>query len=339
MNKRVYYVSFAGGYKDMASIDELFREKFGKNARQVIGEDCVLILDEAQNIYHVEGFWGLMKGGVKNCALVCFSVYDAKRRMGMAPSPVVLQTRLGLDFLRFSKDQCNELVQKLSSLHPERPWDKLSAEVIDCVFVLTGAVPGLLYHALLAVTYELIHGRDPLRTLLTNPSWLLDALQTHRCFVRFADIGEILRNEDMRCLLLDLMVGNCKDAVFDSPNALILLNHGLISRQYHKKCPFFSCPLTYMFHRREYYGFYRLSAAPPDNATGSLEGFICLALERFSAADLKQTRSRGASDAIYERFYQMAFARSAYSLLPDTNRCDPDVGRYFQSTGNTIDKE
>ena len=303
------------------------------------GSRALLIIDEAQYIYSVLEFWLEFKGGMP-VQLICFSVYDFKWNYIMPISPFVFTEsyKRGIDFLRFSNHEVVQLSRTLPMVYPQhKNYNLFSETIIEMVYQACGGIPGLVYHLLYEISVNVRgpHAADWQKyaaSVEANPSRFLDLVNPSRCFVRLESLSIDPKDPTMRAIFEDL-IHQCgidekvheREHLRDGKN--LLFRCGIITKE-----GTFSCPLTALFYRHEFYNhFLSLNPADLNPEPKMLSELIPRALQLFSSSKLLNTRSRGASGRIYERFYQFEFAKAVYSLMAFHRSCDPDVGHVFKS--------
>ncbi|KAI3631359.1 hypothetical protein MIR68_010849 [Amoeboaphelidium protococcarum] len=332
--KNVHFISFAN-YTPEMDIDEFFSLFLGQSALRIMATGGILIMDETQNIYSHPTFWSNLKSGAQGCRVLAFGVFGLST-LGFDRSPLQFQLKWYYDDVKFSDQECMELIDKFKQYKPIAR-EILVPEVIgDLLNKFLNYHPGLVYLALHTICYEFT--RTPYCAkevkdirLLMMKGKLLSQLYTARCFaVDYDKIKQMLgrdTDKDMNALIH-------YDSIPLDDNNLDLHRYGICIADRSEGTLKFASEIMRFFYRDLYYkATYGVSGRYViTNWTGvSAHTLLKRILELFNPRVFLNTQAIGRDGRIYERLFQDEFYRCCYLLAP--SKCHPDVGAKYSSTG------
>jgi hypothetical protein len=340
--KSVYFISFAP-LNDMSSIsreelEAFFKSELGISLREVMKSPGYLITDETQLIFNTMSFWGNLKSGAQVRKVLSFSVFGLSRNAGYVRSPAAFQEKWYYDDIKFTKEECEELVEAFC-LKLTKAKDILVPAILGNVFQFVNYHPGLVYLTLYTLCYEFT--RNPYNASsiadfqnIIVKGELFSKLRDARCFyLKYEHIRKML-GERTDAIMSTLISDGSIDLV-DGDQALEDLNRCgmcIADRDEQRLC--FSSEIMRVFYRKLYYkALYGIngSSVVTNWESESMLSILKRILKLFQPQSLSNSLSVGRNGNLYERIYQDEFYRSCFLIAP--TKCHPDVGAIYGSKG------
>ncbi len=335
--QNVYFISFAPlKHKSSISHEELevfFKSELGKSVSEVMNSPGYLITDETQLIYDT-GFWGNLKSGAKVRKVLSFAVYGLSRGFGFIRSPDVFQGNWYYEDIKYSNEECEELVEAFCSKVPHAR-DILVPEILGNVFQFVNNHPGLVFRILYTLCYEFRRGSynatsiADFQNIIVKGNLFFKLLEAPCFSLYYKDIQEML-GERTNAIMGSLIANGSIDLDrFD--NIRGYLNRcGMCIADCTQSRLHFSSEIMRMFYSKLYYralyGF-RSSFIVSNWRDETMLSVLKRILELFQPQSL---RSVGRNGNLYDRIYR-EFYRSCFLIAP--TECHLEVGGIYGSNG------
>ena len=253
--KHVFFLTFAP-LNPGEDLNEYFKFRLGLKVAEVMKSNGFLILDETQNIFNYSAVWGSLKAGASCCKVLAFSVFGLSRA-GNDRSPPEFQQKLYYDDIKFSNEECAELVHSFCQIEANNR-SILVPEILGDIFQYVNNHPGLVYLALHTLCYEFT--RNPYNARKTAEfqqlivrGELQSVLQNARCFrMTYDKISNILGDSTNETLNTLITVGFL--VLPDNEHPLLDLHrYGICIADRQEKLLKFSSGIMMEFYKTQYY--------------------------------------------------------------------------------------
>ena len=317
------------------NLDQHFRRELKVGYQDLLVSDGFLILDEVQNIYDQDHFWTCLKSGAQRRRVLAFGAFGLST-VGDSRSPLEFQSKWYYDDIKFTNDECNELVKTFKKVVSGAD-EILNSEYLGDLFGYLNNHPGLVYMALHHLCIEF--RRAPFNAgnaaeiliLVANGTLLDQLFRKARCFaLDYSKIRNLLGDNADQMMGHLLTTGSLRlvDKTFGLHRA------GVCIADLGETKVYFSGEIMREYYRRLFYkAIYNVDAIAviTEWETESVRSFLVRILEKFNPTVFQTSNARGRDGRLYERIYQDEFYRCCFLLTPA--HCHPDVGAIYGSRG------
>jgi hypothetical protein len=302
--------------------------------------NVLIIVDEIQVLYNERDsvFWSTIKliqqrdPNFNTMVVLMLGSYGGESVRGENVTPTQFDNPRGLELIRFSKSEYEELVQSFNT-RVENENFALDSETSEALYNFTMGIPGLTVLALQQFESNYLNSNSMSTQAPKKDDFITFLLGSFvkRCVDTRAITKAWVRDPDAISLVNKLLKDESFQPGLGNDDVVTqLIKEGILARYRNEvvfSAPIVRCIVSILIssQRRVDVEFWEI-----DN----FYSFLNCCLKSMSHSRLKNTLSAGSSEKIYERLLQMEFYNAAVPFANELGgMCCPDAGAIFGSTG------